>query len=428
VPACARAGHACATIRRVCTGPERALGRAVVHGATVPRSEGESGMKVMYVIPGMGGGGGAERSLSAMAPHWRGRLDVHIVTFSERTALVGPLEEAGVRCTNLGRVPVPRLVRELTEIARADRPDLIHTTLFDADVAGRLAATVARVPISASLVSLAYGPDHRASPQVRSHRMRLAHAADAATARSVSRFHALTQSVATVMGRRLAIDARRIEVIPRGREPEALGDRTDERRQRVRHRLGVGDEPLVIATARHEWQKGLDVLVRAAPELRRRVPGVKILIGGPEGAQTPELVSLIDSLDLRDVITLIGPRDDVPDLMCAADAYCVPSRREGFASILTEAMALGAPTVASDLAPIREVAGPEPWIELVQPDDPGALATGVLEVLEHPAVVRERAVRSRERFTRAYTAEIVAQQMASFFERAAAGSRRRRRG
>lgn len=382
-------------------------------------------MKVMYVIPGMGGGGGAERSLFAMAPHWRGRLDVHIVTFSERTALVGPLEEAGVRCTNLGRVPVPRLVRELTEIARADRPDLIHTTLFDADVAGRLAAMVAGVPVSASLVSLAYGPDHRASPQVRSGRMRLAHAADALSARSVSRFHALTRSVAKVMGRRLVIDPRRIEVIPRGREPEALGKRTHERRQRVRQRLGIGHEPLVIATARHEWQKGLDVLVSAAPELRRRHPGVRILIGGPDGAQTSTLVSLIDSLDLRSVVTLIGARDDVPDLMCAADAFCVPSRREGFASILTEAMALGAPTVASDLAPIREVAGPEPWIELVRPDNPSALAAGILEVLENGALVRERAVRSRVRFASAYTAEIVAEQMAEFFERAASRSRRR---
>lgn len=380
-------------------------------------------MKVLYLIPGMGGGGGAERSLATMVPFWRDDLDLHIVTFSPRDHLGDDLRAGGARLTNLGPLGPARLTAEVVRLVRAERPDLVHTTLFDADVAGRLAATLTRVPVSTSLVNVNYGPSQLHIPGRSSGKLLAAQAVDGLSARFVSRFHALTEHVATVMSRRLLVRASKIDVIPRGRDRASLGIRSPERRAAARRSLSIGDEPLVVATARHEWQKGLDILVGAAPAVLRQVPDARFLIGGRAGPQTELLEDLVAQLGLADRVRFIGPRDDVPELMCAADAFCVPSRWEGFGSILVEAMALGVPTVASDIGPISEVDGGSGWLTLARPEDVDALADGIVRTLLDPVAAAARSARGPIRFEHQFTSELVAGRMLAFFERAAATSR-----
>jgi glycosyltransferase involved in cell wall biosynthesis len=226
------------------------------------------------------------------------------------------------------------------------------------------------------------------------------------------------------MSRRLAVPRRRIEVIPRGRDAQLLGRRTLERRRAARASLGVDDDrPLVVAAARHEHQKGLDVLIRAVPLIAQRYPSVRVLIGGREGQRSSELRQLIEELGIDDVVELIGQRDDVPALMCAADVWCVPSRWEGLGSILIEAMCLEVPVVASSVPAICEIAGDPPVFTLVRPDNPNDLALGVLEVLSDPAFAGNRSIRARERFLSEFAAEDVARRMVGFYERSLESSR-----
>ncbi len=380
-------------------------------------------MKILYLIPGMGGGGGAERSLAAMVPHWTEHVDLHLVTFSGRDALAEDLVRAGARITNVGPLDRAALIRAVQAIARQSRPDLIHTTLFDADLVGRLASVRSRTPVSTSLVNVNYGHDQLIMPGRKHLNLRAAQLADAVSAQVVSRFHALTHHVADLMARRLAIRRSRVDVIPRGREAAALGERTGSRRSVARASLGVGRSPLVVAAARHEWQKGLDVLVRAAPRILESLPDAEFLIGGRPGPQSALLESLVHDLGLDGRVRFIGPRSDVPELMCAADVFCVPSRWEGFGSILVEAMALGVPTVATDIGSIREVAGPTPWLRLARPDDVDDLGRAVIQTLLDPEGSAGLALLGKDRFANLYTAEVVAQQMLGFFDRAVTTSR-----
>lgn len=380
-------------------------------------------MKILYLIPGMGGGGGAERSLATMVPFWRDHLDLHIVTFSPRDHLGDDLRAGGAQLTNLGPLGPAALTRALVGLLREESYDLVHTTLFDADVVGRLAATLVHVPVSTSLVNVNYTPSQMRIPGRSTSKLLAAQLVDAASARTVSRFHALTEHVADVMARRLLIRRSKIDVIPRGRDRASLGERTEERRAAARRALGVGDEPLVVATARHEWQKGLDVLVEAAPIVLREIPDARFLIGGRAGPQTELLEETVAHLGLAGRISFMGPRDDVPELMCAADVFCVPSRWEGFGSILVEAMALGVPTVASDIGPIQEVDGGSGWLQLVRPEHPASLAKGIVESLVDRRAAERRGARGPIRFQHQFTAELVAGRMLGFFERAAATSR-----
>jgi glycosyltransferase involved in cell wall biosynthesis len=276
------------------------------------------------------------------------------------------------------------------------------------------------------LVNVNYGPLQR-TPSVAHHaKLRLAQAADSLTAQFVTRFHSLTDAVADEMSSRLLIPRDRIVSIPRGRNDQALGRRTAERRDRVRRSLDLQDEPLILAAARHERQKGLDVMLHALPRVLDDHPTAKVLIGGRGGHQTAQLQQVLHDEGLEGRVQLIGHRTDVSDLLCAADVFCVPSRWEGFGSILVEALALEVPTVTTAVPAILEVAGNPPCFAIVPPDDPAKLAAAITETLSGDAAVIDKTTRGRIRFEQHYTSEAVAGDMLEFFEGAITAPARQR--
>jgi len=366
------------------------------------------------------GKAGAERSLAAMVPHFvSAGVDVHIAFLVDERSVPAPFERAGASVVSLaGRAGRLGQIHRLRQQIGTWRPDVIHTTLFDADLVGRCAGVTTGVPVVTSLVNVAYGPEQLANPDLRRWRLRSAQVADAVSARSVRRFHAITAHVAAVMARRLRLRDDRIDVVPRGREPAELGSRTPERRARARERLGVApDEQLVVAAARHEYQKGLDVLLEAFRGVVGRVPAARLLIAGRQGSQTARLTATIEP-ELADVISILGARDDVHEILCAADVFAFPSRWEGFGSVLLEAMALEAPIVASDLGAVREVVHDEAEALLVPPGDVSRLAAAIERTLEDRQGTEARARAARQRFSQHFTVERVVAEMLAFYERA----------
>ncbi|MEI7591683.1 MAG: glycosyltransferase family 4 protein [Actinomycetes bacterium] len=380
-------------------------------------------MNILYLIPSLGGSGGAEQAVAAMAEplQKRGiRLDVAI--FSSDDALRGPIESAGGRVIKLDADSIWTRVTHMRRLVSERQPDLVHTTLFDADIPGRIAAKLAGVPVVSSLVNVAYGPEQLTNPDLVSWKVELACRADRLTSRIPSRFHALSDHVALTMGARLNIRPELIEVIPRGRDLGRLGQLSTTRRARVRQSLGIDDErPLIIAAARHEFQKGLDVLLRAWPIVRRAEPTAELRLGGRRGAQSPLIDELIAHAGPTSGIVDIGLRDDVPDLLCAADTFVVPSRWEGLGSVLIEAMALGTPVVATGVGPIPNMVG-DGWARLVSSDDGQSLADGIVATIRQSAAERDtRASVASNRFSDLYSIDVVANATSAFYHRALGG-------
>ena len=362
--------------------------------------------------------GGAEQSLVDMAPYLvAAGVDLEVATLHDRPGLQDELAAAGVPLTCLaGGGGRAGWVARATRLVRHHRPDLIHTTLFEADLVGRAAGACARTPVVTSLVNVAYGPEQRAAPGITSMKLRGVHALDVVSARGVAGFHALSQWVADVMARRLFIPRATIEVVPRGRNPVELGRRTVERRARARAQLEVPEgAKLLVALARQEHQKGLDVLLDALPRLLSRHPDAHLVIGGRAGNQTPLLQAKLDDLRLKSAARFIGIRRDVGDVLAAADLFVLPSRWEGLGSVLLEAMALEAPIIASDLPPVREVVGDH--ARLVAPGRPDRLAETLAMALDDPEAAADRARHGRKRFLERFTTEHVSGQMAAFYRR-----------
>lgn len=381
-------------------------------------------MRVLYVIDSLAPGG-AETSLVEMAPHLvRGGIDLHVLPLGSAMELAPALEQAGAtlhRSPGRGRLSN---VRTIMQVARATRPDLIHTTLYEADIAGRTAARVLGVPSSTSLVNEYYGSSH--AREARAAKLAAAQAVDRVTASFATRFHAVSTAVAESVGPRLGIPPEKIEVIPRGRDSHRFAFRPVEVRCQTREALGLmPDGPVVLGVGRLEPQKGFQHLLAAAPAVVDQIPEVTFLIAGRDGRAGNDVRAAASSLG--SAVRFLGHRTDMPALLAAADVLAFPSEREGSPGTLIEAMAVGTPIVASSIRPNLEVLGGQDTALITPTGDPAALALALVRALEDRDGAVSRADAARRRFEDHYTIDAVARRMANFFERVAdaraAGSR-----
>jgi glycosyltransferase involved in cell wall biosynthesis len=375
-------------------------------------------MRVIHLIDSLAPGG-AERSLADMTPHLiQLGVNVEFVVLHARSGLTDEVRSAGASVDALSGSNRLAWVREATKLIRSRQPDLVHTTLFDADVVGRLAARLAGIQVVSSLVNTPYGSEHRDEAVQHVVKVRAAQLADVATSRLVCRFRAVSQAVKDAYVERVHLRSSLVDVIPEGRDIARLGRASPSRRSAARATLKLNHEPVVLAVGRQEPQKGLDVLLRAVPLLRQAVPDVQVIVAGRRGRSSDKLTSIINESDLSGSVQLLGHRDDVTELFCAADVFVLPSVREGIPGVVQEAMALEVPIVASDIAPVREALGDPPPAELFPPGDVAGLAVALTRILKDRTVGRDRATKARQRFIVEYDIASVAERIMGFYETA----------
>lgn len=145
-------------------------------------------------------------------------------------------------------------------------------------------------------------------------------------------------------------------------------------------RSNESGERIVVACGRLTYQKGFDILLEAVARLRQSLPVRLWLLG--EGPDRVALEQKARSLGIADVVTFWGFQSNPFAYMAAADVFVLSSRYEGFGNVIVEAMACGAPVVATDCphGP-SEIITPEVNGLLVPPEDPESLARAIVRVL-----------------------------------------------
>lgn len=141
------------------------------------------------------------------------------------------------------------------------------------------------------------------------------------------------------------------------------------------------DGPTILFLNRHEPRKGLAVLIEAMSHLG---PDVRLWVAS-DGPQTAELKARVAGDPRIEWLGRIGDEERTARLL-GADVFCAPSLGgESFGMVLLEAMAAGTPIVASRIPGYAKVARHGQEGELVDPDDPVALAAGLDRVLSDSA-------------------------------------------
>jgi sugar transferase (PEP-CTERM/EpsH1 system associated) len=170
------------------------------------------------------------------------------------------------------------------------------------------------------------------------------------------RFVAVGQSVRQALIDNEGLAARRVEVIYNGVDQKPFrAVRNTASRKSVRSELNVpDDEFLVIQVARlNPLKDHLTAVESIAKLVDKKIPVRLILVG--EGETQSEIERTIDQLGLTRNVQLLGTRQDIPELLSAADAFLLSSISEGIPLTIIEAMAAGIPVVATDVGGNSEV-------------------------------------------------------------------------
>jgi len=201
----------------------------------------------------------------------------------------------------------------------------------------------------------------------------------------------------------LKIPAHRLATVYNGLDTEEVQPRR--RRHEVRAELGVRENtPVIFMVGRLALQKNYPLFLRVMAQLREANPDLIGLVAG-QGPLQAELQSLAGSLGLTEGVRFLGPRDDIPDLMVAADIVVLTSDWEGFPNTLLEAMWLERPVVATDVGGCREVVDDGETGFLVPPGDGEALVAACQRLLDEPVLRERMGAAGRQRVLDQFTAE-----------------------
>jgi len=173
---------------------------------------------------------------------------------------------------------------------------------------------------------------------------------------------------------------------PKARQPSRT-------RNEVRAELGVGDRPLLLAIGRLHPQKDYPTLFAATELLNRRDPRPALVVVG-DGPDRAPLTALAQNIEGSGSVTLLGHRDDIADLLQAADVFVLSSTWEARALVVQEAMQAGVPVVATAVGGIPELVGDHAL--LTRPEDSAALARAIADSLDDPMSATQRAADAKK--------------------------------
>lgn len=213
----------------------------------------------------------------------------------------------------------------------------------------------------------------------------------------VDRITVVSQSLRKRVLEKGKVEGSRIDVISAGVRPASSSATASRRILNVKDHLALNSAaPLITTIGRLSVQKGIKHLLTAATHVLRDFPNAQFLIIG-DGPQKHELEVTAEKLGIYKKVTFTGWRDDVREIVAAADVVVLPSMIEAMPYSLLEAMAAGKPTVATVAGGIPEVVVDRETGFLVPPKKPLALSQAIVYLLQNKDVAVQMGMAGRRR-------------------------------
>jgi glycosyltransferase involved in cell wall biosynthesis len=174
---------------------------------------------------------------------------------------------------------------------------------------------------------------------------------------------------------------------------------------RTRANLGIpAASSVILTTGRLSAQKGHELIVRALPDLVAFDESLLFVWAG-DGPLLEPLMRAVSATGLESHVLLLGRREDIPELLAAADIFLMPSRDEGSPLALVEAMLADVPVVVSDIGALREIVDDGQNGLVFACGDPTDLTRVISRALANRDSLRQMSVSAREQAAHEFSVE-----------------------
>jgi glycosyltransferase involved in cell wall biosynthesis len=360
-------------------------------------------LRVLQLIPTLDRSG-AEKQMVLLAKGLpRDRFQVEVAALTRLGPLEVELRAAGIPVALISKrfKYDPFALARLVRLIMARSFDVVQTWIFAANTYGRAAAHLAGVRV---IVVAEMAADLWKGQFERFLDRRLSTWCD----RLVGNSHAVVDFY-----REIGVPAERLAMIYSGagdEEPPPVDPAA------IRASFGFEpDAPLVLFAGRLAEQKRVGDLLKAIDLVQHIQPDVRTLIAG-DGPLRDRLAETAHAYDLNGRVRFLGHRDDVPQLLAAANLVVLPSAYEGLPNIVLEAMRFRKPVVATAAPGTTELVVDGQTGILVPVGDTKLLARAIRDIVRDPTLAHRMGEAGRARVEADFGADAMVAQFAALYE------------
>jgi glycosyltransferase involved in cell wall biosynthesis len=367
---------------------------------------------VLFLIDELCRKGGAESALLSTVRSLPERFRCSVITFRLNPYLPLLAEfPCPVRLLPLRRSydwNALRMAMQLNRYIHEERVDIVHTFFASADLWGGIVAKLSRRPF---LIS-----SRRDMGFQRTAKHRVAYRA---LRRMFDRVLTVSEKVRQYSIVEDGLNPARVQTIPNSVNLEKLETCGSAAKLRQRFGLTVASHVIAaIGNIRHI--KGTDVLVRAAAIVCKEFPKAVFVVAGVLETAEPgylrELERLKKDFGIEQNVRLVGPVDEVAELLKTSNVFCLLSRSEGFSNALVEAMGCGLPCVATRVGGNAEALLDGQCGFLVESEDYKMAAARICELLRSPSKARGIGELALQSVRRRFLPETVTAQLVEVYD------------
>lgn len=329
--------------------------------------------KILYVITSLGLGGAENLLLSYLRKLDNTKYSFHVCCFREKPddLLTEISKYAQVTNLNVKNRFNPLIVFDLIRLINSQKPDIIHTHLFQP----RIYTTIANV-FSRRTILITH-KHNRVNPIKHNIFIILEMLSSIFNKKII----AISQSVKESLQNYEFIPGKKIVVLPNAIEYQIFNESANFRDEIGRNEHTIG------TIGRLEKQKGIEYLLLAMRQILSKFPDAKLEIIG-DGSQAGKLKSLCEKLCISNSVFFFGKFVDVIPFYRRMDVFVLSSIYEGFGIVLLEAMASAVPVVATNVGGVKEVVSDMSSGLLVPSKNPAAIANAVVQIFENQELAK----------------------------------------
>ncbi len=349
-------------------------------------------------------GGAQTQLLNIVRALDREYFEQHIICLRNKGKLGSELVEDGFTVYELNksaRIDIGFFQR-LRKTLKAFRPNILHCSVFTANLWGRLAALTIHVPIcithEQSTVSLE-----------RWHRRLL----DRLLLQRTSTVLAVSQDLKDKLIAKEKLPASKVEILYNAIDCTAVQTAA---KQNIDPLPGI-DGKRICCVGRLEYRKDHTNLLKAAKIVINQDSQAHFFVIG-DGPDRSKLQNLQAQLQIEANTHFLGERRDVPAILNATDIYCLSSITEGLSLSILEAMAAARPIVATNVGGNAELLDQGKAGLLVPARNPESMANAILQLLQHPRHARELGENAQKRAESHFDIKAVASRLANIYRQA----------